>query len=142
MYPLYQNPQFPNIPTYTPPQFPPQTNTSPRLICKQVGSIDEAKSAIIDPFSLYLFVDFSTGKIYVKKMGDNGQSELFIYNQEAMPKQIDPMTEIRQHLASIDAKLGGINGKSVPGPTGDAEPHAGDHQPAGTENAPGQPGAV
>ena len=104
MYPLYQNPQFPNIPTYTPPQFPPQTNTSPRL--------------------------------------DNGQSEFFIYNQEAMPKQIDPMTEIRQHLASIDAKLGGINGKSVPVPTGDAEPHAGDHQPAGTENAPGQPGAV
>ena len=115
MYPLYQNPQFPNIPTYTPPQFPPQTNTSPRLICKQVGSIDEAKGAIIDPFSLYLFVDFSTGKIYVKKMGDNGHSEFYSYTQEIEQKPIDPMDEIRQRLTNIENKLGGHN-EPVPVP--------------------------
>lgn len=116
MYP-YQNPQFPGIPQfqpYTPPQFPQQN--SPRLVCKQVGSVDEARGAIIDPFSLYLFVDFSTGKIYVKKMGDNGQSEFYQYTQEIAHKPVDPMDEIRQRLANIENKLGGSNDKSIPVP--------------------------
>lgn len=104
MYP-FNNPQFP-YPVYT-NSFPPQVNTNPRLICKQVGSIDEARSAIIDPFSLFLFVDFSTGKIYVKKMGDNGQSEFYSYSQDAEQKPVDPFDEIKQRLSNIEAKLGG-----------------------------------
>lgn len=137
MYP-FQNPAFPNIPqipTYTPPQFPPQSNTSPRLVCRQVGSVDEAKSAIIDPFSLYLFVDFSCGRIYVKKMGENGQSEFYIYNQEQVQKPVDPMTEIRQMFADIDAKLGGNNGKSVPDAAGLEKSGAGLDKPADPKNA-------
>ena len=86
---------------------------NPRLVCKQVGSIEEARSAIIDPVSLYLFPDFSTGKIYVKKMGDNGHSEFYSYAQEAEQKPVDPFDEIRQRLSNIEAKLGG-NNESVP----------------------------
>jgi len=116
MYP-YQNPQFPNIPqypTYTPPQFP-QQNNSPRLVCKQVGSIEEAKGAIIDPFSLFVFVDFSTGKIYVKKMGNDGKSEFFIYSQEPGQTPADPIEDLRQRIANIEARLGGSNGgESIP----------------------------
>ena len=127
MYPIYQNPTFPN---YT-PQFPPQTNTNPRLVCKQVGSIEEAKGAIIDPFSLFLFVDFATGKIYVKKMGDNGQSEFYSYAQEATPKPSNPMDEIRQMFKSIDEKLGGRN-ESVPVPE---KSDSGNHKSADGKNA-------
>lgn len=106
MYP-FQNPQFPNqYPVYNNYSFP---QSGPRLVCKQVGSIDEARSAIIDPVSLYLFVDFSTGKIYVKKMGDNGHSEFYSYTQEIEQKPIDPMDEIRQRLTNIENKLGGHN---------------------------------
>ena len=104
MYPFYSNQNYP-FPVYN--SFPQQN--SPRLVCKQVGSIEEAKSAIIDPVSLYLFVDFSTGKIYVKKMGDNGQSEFYSYAQVAEAKPADPMDEIRQMFASIENKLGGKN---------------------------------
>lgn len=104
MYPFSN--QFPSYPVYNPNynSFP---QSGPRLVCKQVGSIDEAKSAIIDPVSLYLFVDFSTGKIYVKKMGDNGQSEFYQYAQMAEAKPVDPMDEIRQRLTNIENKLGG-----------------------------------
>ena len=103
MYPFSN--QFPNYPVYNNYSSFPQSG--PRLVCKQVGSIDEAKSAIIDPVSLYLFVDFSSGKIYVKKMGDNGQSEFYQYAQVAEAKPVDPMNEIRQRLTNIEAKLGG-----------------------------------
>ena len=127
MYPFYSNPnQFP-YPVYS--SFP---QSSPRLVCKQVGSIDEAKSAIIDPLALHLFVDLSNGRIYVKKMGDNGQSEFYQYAQVAEPKPVDPMDEIRQHLASIDAKLGGHNDKPV---HISEKPDTGITATAGTENA-------
>ena len=113
MYP-FQNPQFPNnYPVYNNYNSFPQSG--PRLVCKQVGSIDEARSAIIDPVSLYLFVDFSTGKIYVKKMGDNGHSEFYSYAQEIEQKPVDPMDEIRQRLTNIENKLGGHN-EPVPVP--------------------------
>ena len=104
MYPFSN--QFPSYPVYSNNynSFP---QSGPRLVCKQVGSIDEAKSAIIDPVSLYLFVDFSSGKIYVKKMGDNGHSEFYSYAQEIEQKPIDPMDEIRQRLTNIENKLGG-----------------------------------
>ena len=105
MYP-FQNPTFPNYPVYN--SFSPQQN-NPRLVCRQVGSIDEARNAIIDPVSLYLFPDFSCGKIYVKKMGDDGHSEFYSYTQEIERKPADPMDEIRQRLTNIEAKLGGHN---------------------------------
>ena len=118
MYP-FSNPQFPSYPVYNPNynSFPSQ----PRLVCKQVGSIDEARNFIIDPTTLYLFVDFSTGKIYVKKMGDNGHSEFYSYAQEIEQKPVDPMDEIRQRLTNIENKLGGKH-ESIPVPK---EPNAG-----------------
>ena len=105
MYPFYSNQNYP-FPVYN--SFPSQQN-SPRLVCKQVGNIDEARNAIIDPVSIYLFVDLSNGRIYVKKMGDNGQSEFYSYAQVAETKPVDPMDEIRQRLTNIENKLGGHN---------------------------------
>jgi len=119
MYPFYpnQNNQFP-YPVYNPS--PVQSN--PRLICKQVGSIDEARNTIVDPLSVYVFVDAGAGKIYVKRMADNGQSEFFSYAQESRP--LSPLDEIRQRLTNIEARLGGSDGKSIPDATGTEEPDA------------------
>lgn len=123
MYPFYNNPnnQFPYS-VYNPSLSPVQSN--PRLICRQVGSIDEARNTIVDPMSVYVFVDAGAGKIYVKRMADNGQSEFYQYAQVAEPKPVDPMEEIRQMFASIENKLGGSDGKSVPDATGTKEPDA------------------
>ena len=118
-YPVY-NPSSPIVS---------QGQSSPRLICKQVGSIDEAKNTIIDPLSIYVFVDFGTGKVYVKRMGDNGQSEFYSYIQESRP--LDPMDEIRQRLTSIEARLGGSNDKSIPNAK---ESATGTSSATGTEN--------
>ena len=126
MYPFSN--QFQSYPVYNYNSFP---QSSPRIVCKQVGSIEEAKSAIIDPVSLYLFVDFSSGKIYVKRMGDNGQSEFYSYAQVAEAKPVDPMDEIRQRLTNIENKLGGKN-EPVSVST---EPVAGVNAAAVTENA-------
>ena len=118
MYP-FSNPTFP-YPVYNTnySSFP---QTSPRLVCKQVGSAEEAKNAIIDPTSLYLFPDLSNGKIYVKKMGDNGHSGFYSYAMEAEQRPVDPMDEIRQRLSNIEARLGGHN-ESIPV---SEKPHAG-----------------
>lgn len=134
MYP-FSNPQFPNYSVYN-NSFP-QVNTNPRLICKQVGSIEEAKSAIIDPFSLFVFVDYGTGKIYVKKMGDNGQSEFYSYVQEATPKQVDPMEEIRQMFANIESRLGG-NNESIPDAECNEKPNASHNKSTGRKNETSQ----
>ena len=104
MYPFYSNQNYP-FPVYS--SFPQQN--SPRLVCRQVGSIDEARNAMIDPTSLYLFPDFSSGKIYVKRMGDDGRSEFYSYTQEIEQKPIDPMDEIRHRLTNIENKLGGTH---------------------------------
>lgn len=78
------------------------------FIVRQVTSIDEAKAYIVDAFNSYLFVDFNAGKIYLKKMNNNGLSDFYIFtlNQE---QKNDPFTEINQRLTNIENKLGGIN---------------------------------
>lgn len=127
MYPFFSNQYPPQYPVYNPSPTPVQSN--PRLICRQVGSIDEARNTIVDPMSVYVFVDAGAGKIYVKRMADNGQSEFFSYAQESRP--LSPLDEIRQRLSNIEARLGGSDGKSVPdataGGAGNEEPDAGNH---------------
>lgn len=131
MYPF----NYPNYPTIPQANFPTFPQTAPRLVVKQVGSIDEAKNTIVDPLSICIFVDFGTGKIYVKKLGDNGQSEFYSYAQE-ITRQVDPMTEIRERLSAIEARLGDMYGKSIPDVKNiHPEPDKGASGAAGTENA-------
>ena len=93
--------------------FPPQ---QPQINCRFVTSIDEAKAALIDPVSTNLYLDSSTGKIYLKKLGNNGQSEFLAYSIEEVKPSVpsDPMTEINTRLMNIEKVLGGMkNDKSV-----------------------------
>ena len=95
-------------------QFPQANNfqNQSQFITKQVTNIEEAKAYIVDPFNSYLFVDINSGKIYMKKMNNNGMSDFYIFSIEENVKQ-DPFTEINRRLDNIENKLGGINVQSV-----------------------------
>ena len=92
--------------------FPPQN--IPQLKTFIVTSINEAKSAMIDPLSTNIFVDTSNGKIYLKKIGNNGQQQFLIYTtDEEVPT--DPMAEINTRLTKIEEIIGRLNNdKSIP----------------------------
>ena len=91
-------------------QFPQPNNfqNQSQFITKQVTNIEEAKAYIVDPFNSYLFVDINSGKIYMKKMNNNGMSDFYIFSIEENVKQ-DPFAEINRRLDNIENKLGGIN---------------------------------
>lgn len=121
MYPQYMNPvndfYFRNAQaTFNQPtmQFPPQQN---QINSRFVTNVEEARAAMIDPLSYNLFLDTNTGKIYLKKLGNNGQSEFLCYTIEEVKgeKKSDPMQEINLRLSNIENYLGGLrNDKSVP----------------------------
>lgn len=101
--------------------FPPQN--IPQLKTFLVTSINEAKSAMIDPLSTNLFVDTSNGKIYLKKISNNGQQQFLVYTtDEEIPA--DPMSEINARLNKIEDfierlnndKSVSVNDKSAAGP--------------------------
>ena len=81
------------------------------FITRQVTNIEEAKAFIIDPINTYLFIDVNAGKIYMKKMNNNGLSDFFTFGvlENATEKKSDPLSEINQRLINIENKLGGIN---------------------------------
>ena len=95
-------------------QFPQANNfqNQSQFITKQVTNIDEAKAYIVDPFNSYLFVDINSGKIYMKKMNNNGMSDFYVFSIEENVKQ-DPFAEINRRLDNIENKLGGINVQSI-----------------------------
>lgn len=96
------------------PQFPQANNfqNQSQFITKQVTNIEEAKAYIVDPFNSYLFVDINSGKIYMKKMNNNGMSDFYVFSIEENVKQ-DPFAEINRRLDNIENKLGGINVQSI-----------------------------
>lgn len=135
MYPQYTNPvndfYFRNSQNYGQPvMFPPQTQ--PQVNSRFVTNIEEAKAAMIDPLSHNLFLDTSTGKIYLKKLSNSGQSEFLCYSVEEPKeeKKIDPIQEINARLSNIENFLGGLrNDKSV----SDVQQSAGDVTTDATE---------
>lgn len=107
---MYQYPTYMNPPQQQWLPFPPQPQL-PQISTHFVSSIEEAKNAIADPLCIHIFMDSASGKIYVKKMGDKGISEFFVYSQEEAPK--DPMTEINLRLSKLEHFIGGLNDKSI-----------------------------
>lgn len=91
MYPMYQFPQ----------QFPP-------VNARFVTNVEEAKASMIDGFSTNLYLDTSTGKIYLKKVNNNGVADFIVYAIEDQ-KNTDPMAEINQRLTNIERYIGGEN---------------------------------
>lgn len=100
--------------TFNQLSFPPQPQTA-HINCRFVTGIEEAKAAMIDPLSYNLFLDSGSGRIYLKKLSNNGQSDFICYsiNQEET-KDSDPLNEINIRLSNIESFLGGMkNDKSL-----------------------------
>ncbi len=90
MYPMYQFPQMPQINS------------------RFVTTIEEAKASMIDGFSTNLYLDTSNGKIYLKKLNNNGMSDFLVYSIEEQ-KNTDPLAEINTRLTRIENYIGGQN---------------------------------
>ena len=91
--------------------FPPQ---QPQIRASFVSSIEEAKASQIDFSSTNLFCDTASGKIYLKRIGDNGRPQFLTYIIEE-DFQTDPLSEINSRLSNIESVLGGLRNESVPG---------------------------
>ncbi len=107
--------------------FPPQPQT-PQVTSRFVTNIEEARAAMIDPFSCNLFLDSGSGKIYLKKLSNNGQSEFLTYSVEdnAQKEKRNPIDEINERLSNIENFLGGMrNDKSVSGNADDKQSYTG-----------------
>lgn len=95
--------------------FPPQQPQIPQVNTRFVTNIEEARAAMIDGVSTNLFLDSGTGKIYLKKMNNNGLSDFLVYSiEQSKEEKKDPIEEINSRLSNIENALGGIiNAKSV-----------------------------
>lgn len=93
-----------------PYQFPPQQ--IPQVNCRFVTNREEARAALIDGFSYNIFMDTSSGKIYLKKLNNNGVADFITYCVEET-KSADPISEINTRLSKIENFLGGHN-ESIP----------------------------
>lgn len=90
----------------------PVPQASPQFVVRQVGNIEEARSCLIDPLNIWLFVDMQSGKIYMKRMGNNGMSlfDVFAVEQPPIPQaQIaspDKLKDIESRLSALEKSLG------------------------------------
>ena len=112
------------------------------FITRQVTNIDEAKASIIDPTSTYLFIDSNAGKIYMKRMNNNGLSDFFTFRVEepVQEKKIeDPLSEINKRLTNIENKLGGIYVQSI---SDDEKSNSGNPEPDVGKNAKSKSSAL
>ena len=94
--------------------FPPQQPQVPQVNCRFVTNIEEARAAMIDPLSYNIFLDTNSGRIYLKKLGNNGQSDFLSYMvEEKRQDGTDPLSEINARLSNIENFLGGLKNESV-----------------------------
>ena len=94
--------------------FPPNPQLQvPQIKATWVSNIEEAKASQIDFVSTNLFCDTANGKIYLKKIGDNGKPMFLTYIIEEDVTS-DPLSEINARLINIENYLGGRRNESVP----------------------------
>lgn len=98
-------------------QFTYQPPAPPQIRANWVSSVEEAKASQIDFVSTNLFLDTANGKIYLKRIGDNGKPQFITYSIEDDVKPTDPLSEINIRLSNIENFLGGLN-ESVPSNAG------------------------
>lgn len=111
---MYQNPMtdfyFRQAQPY---QFPPSQPQAPQIRANWVSSVEEAKASQIDFVSTNLFCDTASGKIYLKRIGNDGRPQFITYTIEEDVKQTDPLSEINSRLSNIENFIGGLRNESV-----------------------------
>ena len=125
------SPQF-NQPYQQTFNFPPTAQIQqPVIRASWVTSVEEAKASQMTDFTAtFVYADTSTGKLYLKKMGNNGMPQFLSYVLENdVPEGKDPLSEINARLSNIENFLGGLRNEPVSG-NADARQPAGSAQPA------------
>lgn len=96
--------------------FPPPQPRLPPIHATWVTSVEEARASHTDDFlATNLFLDTSTGKLYMKRMDNDGKAQFITYVVEESGEETDPLVEINTRLSKIETFIGGLNDKSVPG---------------------------
>ena len=122
----------PSLPWQPQYNFPPQQTAQPPVIhANWVTSIEEAKAAQMDFVSTNIYLDTGTGKIYLKRMGNDGKPQFLTYTLENEVQE-NPLAEINERLSNIENFLGGLKHESVSGNAGN-EQSGPVSQPAATE---------
>lgn len=89
---------------YQPPQNPLQT----QYFAKEVNGFEETKRIVPNPSEIYIFIDGTSGKIYLKQMNsENGRSEYISYSMDKVERAKDPIEQINERLIRIEEKIGG-----------------------------------
>lgn len=124
--------------------YPMQNNLSqPQVIARPVTNIEEAKAAMIEPFTSYVFLDSSTGNIYLKQMNNKGMSDFYIYSQKDCTKEKDQLEIISERLSRIENTIGDlIYGKSISNVPGNTESGKYDPKSDVAKNATSESGNV
>lgn len=93
-------------------QFPPMPQ-QPQIKTYFVTGIEEARAAMIDPLATNIFLDTSSGKIYMKNLGNDGKPQFICYSIEEQVIPKDPIEQINTRLTNIEKYLGGKYDKSI-----------------------------
>lgn len=120
------------------PPAQPQQVQMPSIHANWVTNVEEAKAAPMGDFvSSYIFLDTDTGKIYLKRMGNDGKPQFLSYAIEGdVQKPVDPLAEINARLANIENFMGGLKNESVPGNEDDGESDGDAHAAVAGQNEP------
>lgn len=101
---------------------------------------------MIDPVATNIFLDTSSGKIYLKNITNDGRPQFLSYSIDEQDKRDDPLSEINARLSNIERQLGGIRYESVSNNASVIEPEqisqsatAEPHEPNGTSKPAGFP---
>ena len=97
------------------PPFPPQRAPQlPVIHANWVTIIEEARASQLSDFiATNIYLDTGSGKIYLKRMGDNGKPQFITYAIENDAVEKDPLSEINLRLSNIENYLGGIKDESI-----------------------------
>ncbi len=99
--------------------FPPPQPRLPPIHSTWVTSKEEARASHTEDFlATNIFIDTSTGKIYMKRMDNDGKAQFLTYVIEEPEEDIDPLVSINTRLSKIESLIGGLNDKSIPGNAG------------------------
>lgn len=117
--------------------FPPNPQPPvPQIKASWVSNVEEAKASQIDFVSTNLFCDTASGKIYLKRIGNDGKPQFITYIIEEDVKPTDPLAEINSRLTNIESVLGGLRNESVSGYAGVKQSAAVPYQSASKQNEP------
>jgi|GEM_PF-5536365 len=113
-------------PQMQPLQQVPQNNQQTQYFVREIGNFDEAKRIVPGFGEIYVLIDGTCGKIYLKQMNpDTGKSDYLFYNIDNTEKEEakDPMAVINERLTKIENSIGGLY-ESISGNGAGPEPHA------------------